>query len=87
MVIEVSKSFEHAAPIAQERKYTDAELQELVLNLAKENGIDENALEVKDDGNLSMVGLCNMDLHRFMLKAEEKGLTMKLRKQTLIELY
>jgi hypothetical protein len=86
MVVEVSKSFTHSCNTNAKRNYTDKELQELLLQLMKRNGIESDKVRISEDGVLQVDEKVNLKLHRIMLQAEEMGLKMKYTKKTLIEI-
>ena len=85
MVIELSQNISHTCDSANNKKYTNEELREMVLKLVKENGLEPNGAKVGEDGTLQVKGNANLKLHKLTLKAEELGLKMKFTKKTIIE--
>lgn len=84
MVIELSKSFEHSSCQTSNQNYSEKELQNIILDLMKKNGISTDTVQV-GEGTLKIESLSTLNMHTLMLQAEEMGLNLKLRKKTIIE--
>lgn len=86
MVLEVSKSIVHNSCTAQEKAYSEEELQNIMLKLMGQSGIPQNQVNITNDGTLQLAESSNLKLHRILLEAEKMGLTAKYTKKTLIEI-
>ncbi|MFK7933155.1 MAG: hypothetical protein AB8G22_06570 [Saprospiraceae bacterium] len=85
MVIELSKSVSQPPCINTEKKYSDSELQNMLIGMMNENGVNPEGINVKDEGTIEVDEAANFKLHRIMLKAEEMGLSIRYTKKTIIE--
>jgi len=86
MVLEVSKSIVHNACTPQQKTYSEEELQDIMLRLMGQSGIQQNQVNITNEGTVQLEENSNLKLHRILLEAEKLGLTAKYTKKTLIEI-
>ncbi len=86
MTLEVSKSFEHNICKQKNRKYSEEDLQKIMLRLMRETGIPSNKFNMTREGGFELSGMPNLKLHTLLLEAEKLGLSIKYTKKTLIEI-
>ncbi|MEM6725363.1 MAG: hypothetical protein AAF598_15085 [Bacteroidota bacterium] len=86
MVLEFSKSFVHKTGAPNQKAYSPEELQNIMIKLMEEKGIEIKDMYINADGTLELNGLPYQKMHSVLLEAEELGLTMKMTRKTVIEL-
>lgn len=68
------------------RKYSEAQIRELVAELIKKTGLSANAMTVNRDGEVEIKDVPDLKMHSLMLRAEELGLDLRCTKKTVIEI-
>jgi hypothetical protein len=68
------------------RKYSEKELQNIMLRLMREEGISTSEVNVTSDGVIEAGNISGLSLHSMMLQAEALGLAIKYTKKTLVEI-
>lgn len=86
MILEVSNSYHYGPEKGNLGQHSENELQEVVLQLMKKQGIDTEEVKSCEDGVLDVNSIPSLKLHSLMLQAEEMGLNIKYTKKTLIEI-
>ncbi len=86
MVIELSEQYTHGPCKVNGKKYSDDELQKVVLKWMNKQGINTSQVKFNPDGTVQVNEGPSLKLHSLILQAEELGLEMKFTKKTLIEL-
>jgi hypothetical protein len=87
MVLEQSKSLVHKSCDRAEQKFSEQELENIMLNLMQKHGVETDRFNVTEDGHIKINGIPDLKMHTLMLQVEELGLSMRYTKKTLIEVY
>lgn len=61
-------------------------VEQMVMQLVKNVGIQPEQAKVQQDGTLQFSGLPNPKLHTLTLEAEKMGLSVRYSKQTIVEI-
>lgn len=86
MILEKSQCFTHGQSTNENNCHSREELQNILLQTMKDQGINTNEVGMTDDGTLDVDKIPPLKLHSVMLRMEEQGLNIKYTKKTLIEI-
>ena len=86
MKLSFTKSINQKPSPTTSRKYSEAQVREMVSELIRKTGLSANAMSVNTDGEIEINDVPDLKMHSLMLRAEELGLDLRCTKKTVIEI-
>ncbi len=86
MKLSFTKSINQPPCPTAARKYSEAQIRDMVSELINRTGLSANAMSVNTDGEVEIKDVPDLKMHSLMLRAEELGLDLRCTKKTVIEI-